>query len=1385
MIIKNVLKFLFLLSILLNIAFSSYYEPNETIKPYLDDVTQKFTKIDSYVRIWDNDIPQSYFSDIARDFSFLKDKLPNRRPKYWVVYENCELISKKLSSWVTSSKLDVFYSQCFWAWKNISREIFRYETVKAVIKASPQSWNAPLVVTLSARNSIDPSADTIPKNNYFWYYKDTNWHSKYIWQWPEIKHTFTEPNNYIVHLTVKSVNANKYWILDWEKTININVAPPIANISLYINWKRANSDLYTKVSDEEWKRWVLFDASGTTPRWETKIVESTWLIKKSNKIIYKDTIPDYPRSIRVKLLENWMYFITLKVKDNTGKSVTKVYKLIVSNPVAIINVNPKSWNTSTSFFIDGIASYSIKWKITKYKWTIVWPNWNEIDRFEWKDSFKKNFLVPWYYSVKLEVEDVNWNKNTDEYKFYVESTAPVANFIYDKFDNWEKPSTFIVDASYSYDVDTPNWDSLTYIWQVNNKQNVKIQEINNWKKIIIQFNKKWTYKLKLIVKDKYWKINEIEKKIEVKSSLRPEVNINPNYTVLWEPISIKLKTNKAVAYYEYNFGDWKEIKTQQSFIEHLYKNAWVFNLTVKAYSVDGDSNTIVKKIFIWQKGYPLAVYKLFKQNNSREEQLKSTTCVVDNWKKKKIVGAYAIDRWEQFVIDSRDSINWQWNHNLLKIYYQKDSEHEYINKDIVTLKFHELWCRKVTVFVRDINTNKIDKKNIYFKVVNAKPVIKDVKMYFPQYSGKQSGTFQPRIWTNNVPKDIFTTGFDPLLVKIVAVGAHDKDSSILSYYRWYYYKKWDRENPIKVKITPYNVPEVIFPVARMAGEYIFWVDVCDVDDGCTNSEEYLHLKPVINIPKNAENPNYPQINSVRIDVWNNKWASEVNVWETIKVVVNSALPSKKSDFTSTRVFKYDFDNDWKWDLTTKSPKVEYVYKKIPAINPNRVKVIVIYRWNASNNWYSDYFMIKKWIKAFVDINNSWKDLIFYDMSLWDIKEKTFCFDIKKCKKKGSKYYIKKEDYWYISYASEWKKLLLFKVKDDYWNTSSQKNKIIVKDDDNYNKLLTLPKQIDKGESYEVNLAGSYTDTFIFYYKSKSDNCFIDKDILTDSDWDWNLKNDKDLLCNRPYKLTYNKKLKVVLLINDDGKEKKVNVEFSNLQFEIPEEYKEYYNDILNIVDKYASSDDETMKWLVLYLSSLLENMDDRLERDSLLVSINWWLDDNPWVLEEDDELKLKDIVNKMSDRAVKAVDNTTSYDTLKTDLEIYLDGIEGNSKILKTLSELENTSDKQKRKEILQSVYKEVWTFKDKWIITNEQFEDIKKDICLVLDDYGILSSVCGKWDKLTDVPVQEGNGTTLSKILKVVWRFAFVMVVIFIIIIIIFVIKAKQRREQDEEEEE
>jgi hypothetical protein len=47
-------------------------------------------------------------------------------------------------------------------------------TVVPKVTSNPSAGMAPLTVTFDARTSSDPSWETIPSDNFYWYYRDEN-----------------------------------------------------------------------------------------------------------------------------------------------------------------------------------------------------------------------------------------------------------------------------------------------------------------------------------------------------------------------------------------------------------------------------------------------------------------------------------------------------------------------------------------------------------------------------------------------------------------------------------------------------------------------------------------------------------------------------------------------------------------------------------------------------------------------------------------------------------------------------------------------------------------------------------------------------------------------------------------------------------------------------------------------------------------------------------------------------------------------------------------------------------------------------------------------------------------------------------------------------------
>jgi hypothetical protein len=69
---------------------------------------------------------------------------------------------------------------CYKPLSQILTRINTHFTVKASSSTNPKNGSAPLNVTFDARASLDPSNETIPSDNYFRYYRDTNGEDKSI-----------------------------------------------------------------------------------------------------------------------------------------------------------------------------------------------------------------------------------------------------------------------------------------------------------------------------------------------------------------------------------------------------------------------------------------------------------------------------------------------------------------------------------------------------------------------------------------------------------------------------------------------------------------------------------------------------------------------------------------------------------------------------------------------------------------------------------------------------------------------------------------------------------------------------------------------------------------------------------------------------------------------------------------------------------------------------------------------------------------------------------------------------------------------------------------------------------------------------------------------------
>lgn len=488
---------------------AEYYQ-NYRISDDFLEMTDTLSTIEASIEVWQQP-SEELFAKLNSNFDNVFQFFPGG-PQNIQIYKQCELITAKLAQWYSSSAYTTFNNDCFTDIKSIIGSV---PEVKPNIKAKPTSWASPLIVTFDAKESIDPSNDTIPSENYFRYYKDVFGIERPMGTGPVITHQFTEPGKHVVHLTVRSSNNQEEWIFDGADSIDITVSPQAANIVVYLNGKLLTSDRGIKIDSQEAKNGFVVNGSATNPIWERKILNHKWTIKwdqQQDRYEYVDEWEWPPGQFAVTFPYNGVYTIELEIQDNESNRLKEKFEVSVSDPVALIRTSPKEGNTTTEFHLDASASYSITSRVSKYKWNVIDPNGQQVDAVEGRD-FKRKFTLPGVYTLELVVTDELGNTSLDVTKLDIQSADPVPSFVITPLSERELPSQFVLDASGSFDEDVRNGvDSLSYQWTFSDPSALEVnRSVESGEKIIVTFNKIWSHKIKLTVRDKYGKSAEVEK----------------------------------------------------------------------------------------------------------------------------------------------------------------------------------------------------------------------------------------------------------------------------------------------------------------------------------------------------------------------------------------------------------------------------------------------------------------------------------------------------------------------------------------------------------------------------------------------------------------------------------------------------------------------------------------------------------------------------------------------------------------------------------------------------------------------------------------------------------------------------------------------------------
>ena len=1381
--------------------------------------------IDDWNQIWDLfrtiksryelglNVDNSMFSELYTDFS---NSFQYLTPYYKTTYEKCLLLADDLRKWYSYSSMEaLMWNSCYKKLSSAAADISSSYTVRPTYKINPSNWMAPLTVTFDARGSSDPSSETIPTNNFYWYYRDEKGVDTPIWEWQVITYTFEEAGKFIVHLVVRSSNVND-GILDGEEDIEVNVTPKAANIVVYANTRRMTKNSPIKIWTSEWEKWVIFDGSATMAREKRQILSHTWTVKNPWwSVLYTETnnwSPSYMRPVVLK--DNGKYAVTLTTRDNENNTVSETFEIYISDPVSVIRQTPTEWNTSSTITFDGSASYSIKSRLSSYVWEIFDENWDKIQMDQWK-KLSRIFAKPWNYLVRLIVTaSADSLQNEDIKEVFIDSTTPTPQFVVTPTSKWKYPSEFTLDASNSTDIDVLNWvDSLEYERKFSTENYKIISTEDNNRRIVVQFDDVGKHAIKLKVTDAYWKYATISKMIEVKSTLRPEIEAIPGAITWWKEMQFKWTINKpdTIATYMWNFWDWQTKDSQfATDVTHIYWQKWVYPVTLTVYDKEWNSNTVTERVFIWEVEFPIAAYRI---KNSKWFYIQaSDECKIEGSDVPQL--AYPIDRYATFTINPSISVNTQGNSKWLQYVFEPESligPNKAVFQSTLTHKFSQVGCHYVDLTVQDSNIWKQDKTRIWFNVKNALPKVKNVALSFPQYSDNSAPiwfnsttdsatsqtVFNCNSWTNN-----------NIAIKVTAVEASDSDWTI-SRLRFYYYNTDDPSRILDSKETRISNPYAYFSVPRIGWEYKFWVMIYDNDGWMIDSEDYLWSNPSIYLPS-CNDSDTPTV-TLKLSSQN------IEIWDTVTYSIVSRITSNNQDFDTDRTFYYDFTWDWTRDLVTKKDSATYTFLEAydDWIKP---RAGVEYRWKL---WIWDWaeIHVKNWIKPILLYNVIGNAVIFRDLSIWEFQQRQICFDVEQCKLWNTKYQkthivtvsddsakpdarkstsITENDSFLQKYPEYWAHNVSFYLKNRYWIEVS--TWFVVKTSDNSQNwriapginMITIPETTFINNNPEIFLSKAMKNTVLMYINNDTwEDCYVDMDTDQDSDWDGQKDNDMDVLCNKMAKIVYQPNYEVIWRIyfknNWQITFKNFYVQFEWYVLELDDEKLAIYRDITTLMNWIEDSSIENIH-LKDSLNTLRNHLLDITVVTPTVIEINeqieaWWIR----------------LSQKQKDLLDSIIDRLSSPDTV---ISVWLSEYESNKSEI--ITSMPKSSNIRERVEEWFSTFEEVYTPDEResiliWLLNdiNESKEldsddkkSIQKKFCAIFEYYSLPSSndVC----TLQSDNIQKNYEKGMTEAGKSEgWMPTWLKIVLFILvggllamwgIILFFSIKAKLSSSEEDE---
>ncbi len=624
---------------------------------------------------------------------------------------------------------------------------------------------------------------------------------------------------------------------------------------------------YVSVTDEDAQ--ISFDASGTEGIAQQKasgyIKEYVWDLGDGNTKKGKLMTHQYE--------VEGSYTVILETSSADGKKATEIFNIVIGSPAARFNVTPNGAKyIRQSVRLDGSASASDVGGIKAYEWSIVpvltpptlgggvvpiaptipllnfggtaellvdGENKDKVINYTFENSGK--------YSVCLKVTDEAIKSATKCETVEIESKPPVAMVEFEIPDP-TNPSEIRFDASKSYDPDG-EFAGLQFVWSFDETDPTIISQKGNpldttlsasetdpnveIYERIATFSEKGDYEVTLTVTEgqnssTITKTFTIDNTLDVSWALTQESTATLDTDGEVE-MPFGFESDTAVAY-EIDFGDGQtetgvfekigNTTATTASTKHTYDKSGKFDVRVRVYDEEDNSNEIKRSIFIGGGDDPIA--KIGVSVNGTDlidfdeplELSRSDMVTFDASESKNLDG-------------TAKDLEYQWDFGDTKTSSQKEAIHFFKE-----LSPPEGFKVKLSVFDTDDTT-----------ITSSAELEVSVTPTPPTFSSLQA--------LPQAGQDLIT----PVSVNLEVFGAEDEDGQVTQY-RWWYYDINDPEEILGIQIT--DAPYAILTVGTNGAEgdektYGFGVEITDNDNQTVSSPDELDVgqEPTLKVTNGA------------------------------------------------------------------------------------------------------------------------------------------------------------------------------------------------------------------------------------------------------------------------------------------------------------------------------------------------------------------------------------------------------------------------------------------------------------------------------------------------------------------------------------------------------